>query len=148
MKDLKRVPIFHDDQHGTAIVTLAGLINAAKVVQKDLSTCEVVINGAGAAGLTIAKLLQAYGVRDIIVCDSQGAIYKGRETGMNAFKETIAETTNLQGKKGSLKDVIKGSDIFIGVSIAGALRGHWVATMKKRSIIFALANPIPEIMPQ
>ncbi len=141
------MPIFHDDQHGTAIVTLAGLINACKVVNKKLSDCVAVINGAGAAGITIGHLLLEYGIKDIIVCDSQGAIYRGRKKGMNDFKHEIAKATNKENKSGPLKDVLPKTDIFIGVSIANALRGHWVSTMNKKSIVFAMANPIPEIMP-
>lgn len=142
------MPIFHDDQHGTAIVTLAGLINAAKVVDKNLHDCKMVINGAGAAGITIGKLLLSYGVKDIIICDSTGAIYRGRQKNMNAEKRRIAEMTNAENRAGTLKDVIKGTDVFIGVSIEKALHGHWVSTMNKKSIVLAMANPIPEIMPE
>lgn len=144
---LKVLPIFHDDQHGTAIVTLAGLINAAKVVEKDLRECKIIINGAGAAGITIAKLLLSYGVKDIIICDSAGSIYRGRTNNMNEAKRKIAEVTNKDNLNGQLPDAIKGTDIFIGVSQEKALRGHWVATMAKKSIVFALANPVPEILP-
>ena len=147
LNNLKKLPIFHDDQHGTAIVTLAGLINAVKVAEKKLQECKVVINGAGAAGITIAKLLLSYGVKDITICDSTGSIYKGRLKNMNAAKQRIADVTNLSGKTGGLSDVIVGSDIFIGVSQEGALHGHQIAKMARKSIIFALANPIPEIMP-
>ena len=140
---MKVMPIFHDDQHGTAIVTLAGLINAAKVVGKDMKECKMVINGAGAAGITIARLLLNYGVKDIVICDSTGAIYRGREKNMNAAKRKIAEFTNVNNKAGSLKDVIKGTDVFIGVSIEGALHSHWVSSMNKKSIVLAMANPIP-----
>jgi malate dehydrogenase (oxaloacetate-decarboxylating) len=107
----------------------------------------MVINGAGAAGITIAKLLLAYGVKNIIICDSTGAIYRGRERNMNNAKKRIAELTNIENRSGSLKDVIKGTDVFIGVSIERALHGHWISTMNRRSIILAMANPIPEIMP-
>ena len=147
LQDLKIMPIFHDDQHGTAIVTLAGLINGCKVVDKKLSDCKIIINGAGAAGITIANLLLDYGVNDIILCDSQGSIYRGRTKNMNQMKKKIAEVTNLDNKIGSLGDVIEGTDIFIGVSSEKALKGHWVSKMNKKSIVFALANPIPEIMP-
>ena len=146
--ELNRLPVFHDDQHGTAIVTLAGLINAVKVVQKDMRECKVVINGAGAAGITIAKLLMEYGVKDIVLCDSKGAIYKGRTEGMNDAKRKIAEVTNLSIKSGKLGDVIIGSDIFVGVSQEKALRGHWVSKMASKCIVFALANPVPEILPE
>ena len=107
----------------------------------------MVINGAGAAGITIAKLLLAFGVKNIIICDSTGAIYRGRERNMNNAKKRIAEITNIENRSGSLKDVIKGTDVFIGVSIERALHGHWISTMNRRSIILAMANPIPEIMP-
>ncbi len=145
---LRVLPIFHDDQHGTAIVTLAGLINAAKVVDKDLKECKIIINGAGAAGITIAKLLLSYGVKDIIICDSVGSIYRGRTNNMNDAKRKIAEVTNLDNKIGLLPDVITGYDIFIGVSQEKALRGHWVSKMAQKSIVFALANPVPEIYPE
>lgn len=145
---MKILPVYNDDQHGTAIVTLAGLINATKVVEKDLKECKVIINGAGAAGLAIAKLLLAYGVKDIILCDSVGAIYKGRTVNMNEFKRKIAELTNLEKKVGLLQDVIRGADIFVGVSQVKALRGHWVSKMTQKSIVFALANPVPEILPE
>lgn len=145
---MHRLPVFHDDQHGTAIVTLAGLINAVKVVEKDMRDCRVLINGAGAAGITIAKLLLRYGVKDIIICDSKGAIYQGRKEGMNEVKVKIAEVTNKDRKVGKLADVITGMDVFIGVSQEKALRGHWASKMANKSIIFALANPIPEIMPE
>ena len=148
MNECGKLPVFHDDQHGTAIVTLAGLINAVKVVEKDIKACKVIINGAGAAGITIAKLLMDYGVKDMIVCDSKGAIYKGRKEGMNEAKRKIAEVTNLEGKKGKLGDVINDTDIFIGVSQEKALRGHWVSKMASKSIVFALANPVPEILPE
>ena len=144
---MKKLPVFHDDQHGTAIVVLAGLINAVKVVGKDLKKCKIVVNGAGAAGIAIVKLLLHYGVTDIVCCDSKGAIYKGREKGMNSAKKEIAEVTNLEGKKGKLSFVIPGADIFVGVSTESALRGHEAAKMASKSIIFALANPFPEILP-
>ena len=140
---LKLFPVFHDDQHGTAIVTLAGLINAVKVVEKDMRACKVVINGAGAAGITIAKLLLHYGVKNVIVCDTAGVIYKGRPKNMNHAKDLIAEVTNLENHKGTLNDVIVGADIFIGVSVAKALSKEQVASMNTKSIVFALANPTP-----
>lgn len=145
---LKKLPIFHDDQHGTAIVTLAGLINAAKVVDKDLKDCKIIINGAGAAGITIAKLLLSYGVKDIILCDSAGSIYRGRTDNMNEAKKKISLVTNLENQIGKLPDVITGADVFVGVSSEKALRGHWVAKMAQKSIVFALANPNPEIYPE
>ncbi|EZP76922.1 malate dehydrogenase [Parageobacillus genomosp. 1] len=147
LKQELSIPVFHDDQHGTAIVTAAGLTNALKVVQKRLNECKVVINGAGAAGIAITKLLLSMGVSDIILCDSKGAIYENRPYGMNAMKETIAKQTNRTRAQGTLKDVIKGADIFIGVSVGGALTPEMVRSMNDNAIVFALANPVPEIMP-
>ncbi|AKM18831.1 NAD-dependent malic enzyme [Geobacillus sp. 12AMOR1] len=141
------IPVFHDDQHGTAIVVAAGLTNALKVVGKRLTDCRVVINGAGAAGVAIAKLLLSMGVGDLIMCDTKGAIYEGRLHGMNALKEDLAKQTNRERLAGTLADVIKGADVFIGVSAAGALTPAMVRTMNRGAIVFALANPVPEIMP-
>ncbi|KJE27868.1 glutamate/Leucine/Phenylalanine/Valine dehydrogenase family protein [Geobacillus kaustophilus] len=141
------IPVFHDDQHGTAIVVAAGLTNALKVVGKQLADCRVVINGAGAAGVAIAKLLLSIGVGDLIMCDTKGAIYEGRPHGMNAIKEEIARQTNRRRVSGALAEVIQGADVFIGVSVAGALTPAMVRTMNRRAIVFALANPVPEIMP-
>ncbi|MGF7058446.1 NAD(P)-dependent malic enzyme [Brassicibacter mesophilus] len=140
------IPVFHDDQHGTAVVVLAGLINSCKLINKKLESLKVVINGSGAAGIAVCKLLYNVGIKDIIVCDRQGAIYKGREN-LNWIKEEIAEITNINLEKGTLKDVLLDRDVFIGVSAAGALTGEMVQSMNKDSIIFALANPTPEIMP-
>ncbi|BDG43154.1 NAD-dependent malic enzyme [Parageobacillus caldoxylosilyticus] len=147
LKQELSIPVFHDDQHGTAIVTAAGLINALKVVQKRLSECKVIINGAGAAGIAIAKLLLYMGVGDIILCDSKGAIYENRPYGMNKIKETLAKQTNRGRVQGTLKEVIQAADIFIGVSVAGALTPEMVRSMNDNAIVFALANPVPEIMP-
>ncbi|WP_248930658.1 NAD(P)-dependent malic enzyme [Paenibacillus hamazuiensis] len=141
------IPVFHDDQHGTAIVTLAGLINAAKVVNKRLEDLHVVINGSGAAGIAIAKLLLQIGMTNIIVCDTKGAIYEGRTEGMNGIKCEIAQSTNLHKKTGLLEQVIAGADVFLGVSAAGALTADMIRSMAKDPIIFAMANPDPEIMP-
>ncbi|OKO92358.1 malic enzyme-like NAD(P)-binding protein [Geobacillus proteiniphilus] len=141
------IPVFHDDQHGTAIVVAAGLTNALKVVGKQLADCRVVINGAGAAGVAIAKLLLSIGVGELIVCDTKGAIYEGRSHGMNAIKEEIARQTNRRRISGTLADVIQGADVFIGVSVAGALTPAMVRTMNRGAVVFALANPVPEIMP-
>lgn len=141
------IPIFHDDQHGTAIVTLAGLINALKLAGKSLSEIKVVTNGAGAAGIAIVKLLIEYGVREIIMCDSKGAIYEGRPVGMNAIKNQIAKVTNHNKISGNLSEVIGGADVFIGVSVAGGLTAENVKRMNPDPIIFAMANPTPEIMP-
>ncbi|CCQ97758.1 NADP-dependent malic enzyme (conversion of malate into pyruvate) [[Clostridium] ultunense Esp] len=142
------IPIFHDDQHGTAIVTLAGLINALKVVGKSLTDIRVVANGAGAAGVAIVKLLYKVGVRDIIMCDTKGIIYEGRQEGMNPVKEEIARLTNREKMKGTLADAMKGADLFVGVSVAGAVTKEMVASMNRDPIIFAMANPVPEIMPE
>ncbi len=147
LKKESNIPIFHDDQHGTAIVTVAALVNALRLVGKKMNEIKVVANGAGAAGIAIIKLLYSYGVRDIIMCDTKGAIYEGRPEGMNAVKTEVAKFTNRDNLKGTLQDVIKDADVFIGVSAEGALTKEMVATMKPDSIIFAMANPTPEIMP-
>ena len=147
LKQETNIPVFHDDQHGTAIVTVAGLLNALKLAGKSLSEVKIVTNGAGAAGIAITKLLLTYGVRDIIMCDSKGAIYEGRINGMGEVKEQIAKVTNRNRIQGSLSDVIKGADVFIGVSVAGGLTAEQVRTMNDNPIIFAMANPTPEIMP-
>lgn len=148
LKKETNIPIFHDDQHGTAIVTVAGLVNALKLVGKKMNEIKVVANGAGAAGIAIIKLLYSYGVRDIIMCDTKGAIYEGRPQGMNAIKDEVAKFTNRENLQGGLEDVIKGADVFIGVSVAGALTKEMVESMNSDSIIFAMANPVPEIMPE
>lgn len=147
LKKETNIPIFHDDQHGTAIVTAAGLVNALKIVGKKMSEIKVVANGAGAAGIAIIKLLYSYGVRDIIMCDTKGAIYEGRPFGMNSIKEQVAKFTNIQKVSGGLEEAIEGADVFIGVSVAGALSPEMVQSMNKDAIIFAMANPVPEIMP-
>lgn len=141
------IPIFHDDQHGTAVITLAGLTNALKVVGKRKDSVRVVINGAGAAAIAICRLLLAGGVKDVTLCDRSGAIYDGRETGMNPIKEQMAKVTNLTGRKGSLAEVLVGADVFIGVSAPGAVTAEMVRTMNEKAIIFACANPTPEIFP-
>ncbi|MGE5578175.1 MAG: NAD(P)-dependent malic enzyme [Syntrophothermus sp.] len=141
------IPVFHDDQHGTAVVTMAGLLNALKLTGRKLSGIKVVFNGAGAAGLACARLLLAAGVKEITVCDREGAIYEGRSRGMNPAKEAIARVTNPGKLKGGLGDVIKGADVFIGVSTANVLTKAMVASMAKDPIIFAMANPDPEIWP-
>ncbi|MFC0271826.1 NADP-dependent malic enzyme [Metabacillus herbersteinensis] len=141
------IPVFHDDQHGTAIVTAAGLINALSLVKKRLIEIKVVVNGAGAAGVAVVKLLLSMGVKNLILCDSQGAIYQGRPIRMNRMKEELAKQTNKQRLDGSLETVLKGADVFIGVSVAGVLTTEMVQTMASDAIIFAMANPDPEIMP-
>ena len=140
------IPIFHDDQHGTAVVTLAGLINALKVVGKKIEDIRIVTNGAGAAGSAIIRLLMAMGLKDVVMCDRKGAIYEGRE-GLNPIKEEMAKITNREMRKGSMEEVIKGADVFIGVSAPGTLTKEMVRTMAKDPIIFACANPTPEIFP-
>ncbi|MEH7010625.1 malic enzyme-like NAD(P)-binding protein [Neobacillus niacini] len=147
LKKEANIPVFHDDQHGTAIVTAAGLVNALKLIGKKITEIKVVANGAGAAGIAIIKLLYSYGVRDIIMCDTKGAIYEGRPQGMNEVKAEVAKFTNRENLTGSLEEVIKGADVFIGVSVEGALTKEMVASMNKDAIIFAMANPTPEIMP-
>ena len=146
LKKCTDIPIFHDDQHGTAVVTLAGVINALKVVDKNIEDVRIVTSGAGAAGIAIIKLLMAMGLKNVIMTDRNGAIYKGRE-GLNPIKEEMAAITNFNMEKGSLADVIKGADIFIGVSAPGALTKDMVKSMAKDAIIFACANPTPEIFP-
>ena len=147
LKKETNIPVFHDDQHGTAIVTMAGLINALRIVDKDLSDIKVVLNGAGAAGIAIVKLLDSYGVRNMIMCDSRGAIFEGRSYGMNDTKDYVAKFTNNDKIEGSLQDVIKNADVFIGVSVASLLSQDMVKSMADDAIIFAMANPDPEIKP-
>lgn len=147
LKKETKIPVFHDDQHGTAIVTVAGLINALRIVDKDLSDIKVVLNGAGAAGIAIVKLLYSYGVHDMVMCDSRGAIYEGRSAGMNDTKEYVAKWTNRDKVDGKLEDVIKDADVFIGVSVADLLSKEMVNSMADDPIIFAMANPDPEINP-
>ena len=140
------IPIFHDDQHGTAVITLAGIMNALKVVGKKKEDIRIAVSGAGAAATAITKLLLNYGIKDITMCDRTGAIYKGREN-LNPAKTAMAEITNPQLLKGSLADVVKGADVFIGVSAPGKLTKEMVSTMAKDAIVFACANPTPEIFP-
>lgn len=146
LKEELEIPVMHDDQHGTAVVTLAGMINALKVTGREFKELNVVINGAGAAGMAIIHLLREIGVKQIVMCDSRGIIYKGR-AGLTQVKEELAAITNSQNIKGSLEDAVKGADVFIGVSVPGVLTPAMVRTMNDNPIIFAMANPIPEIMP-
>lgn len=146
LKERCDIPIFHDDQHGTAVVVLAGLINALKLVNKKIEEIEVVVNGSGAAGIAITKLLMKTGLKNVTLCDTKGAIYEGRDN-LNPIKAEMAAISNRSMKKGSLADVIKGADVFIGVSAPGVLTKEMVATMAKDPIVFAMANPVPEIMP-
>lgn len=147
LKEVCDIPIFHDDQHGTAVVTLAGLINALKLTGKKIEEVKIVTSGAGAAGIAIIKLLLSMGAKHVIMTDREGAIYKGREN-LNPIKMEMAEITNLSMEKGSLSDVIKNADVFIGVSAPGTLNKDMVKSMAEKPIIFACANPIPEIFPE
>ncbi len=147
LKELCDIPIFHDDQHGTAIVTFAGLINALKVVGKDLSEVKIVFCGAGAAAIATARLLLSAGASHITVCDKAGAIYEGRKEKMDSGKEAIAKLTNLEKRQGSLADMMTGADVLIGLSGPGAVTGDMVKAMAERAIVFACANPVPEIYP-
>ena len=140
------IPVFHDDQHGTAIVVLAGIINALKVVQKKKEDCRIVVNGAGSAGVAITKLLLTYGFPNIIMCDKVGIVSKDTE-GLNWMQQKMAEVTNLNNETGTLADALKGADIFVGVSAPNMVTPEMVASMNKDAIIFAMANPVPEIMP-
>ncbi len=148
LKAEMNIPVFHDDQHGTAIVTMAGMINALKIVKKEMKDIKVVTSGAGAAGVAIIKLLMSMGVKDVIMCDSKGAIYEGRPSGMNKYKDEIAAKTNRGMVKGDLAEALAGADVFIGVSVADAVTPEMVKSMAKDPIIFAMANPVPEIMPE
>ena len=148
LKEKCDIPIFHDDQHGTAIITLAGLTNALKVVGKKKEDVKIVTSGAGAAAVSIVKLLLSAGFCHITMCDRSGAIYKGREKGMNWIKEEMAEVTNLERREGTLADMLAGADVFIGVSAPGQVTEEMVRTMNKDAIIFACANPTPEIFPE
>ena len=147
LKEKCDIPIFHDDQHGTAIITLAGLTNALKVVGKKKEDVHVVMNGAGAAAISIARLLLTAGFKNITLCDRKGAIYEGRPEGMNPIKDEMSKVTNLDKKAGSLADMLVGADVFIGVSAPGAVTTEMVKTMNKDAIVFACANPTPEIFP-
>ena len=147
LKECCDIPIFHDDQHGTAVVTLAAMLNALKVVGKKLDKIRVVTSGAGAAGIAIIKLLISMGLKDVVLCDRNGAIYKGRPEGMNPMKDEMAEITNKNMRKGSLEEVIKGADVFIGVSAPGCVTPEMVKSMADKPILFPMANPTPEIMP-
>jgi len=146
LKQELNIPVFHDDQHGTAIVTLAGMYNALELTHKEMKDLQVVVNGAGAAGVAIVKLLFAAGVKDVIMCDSRGIIYKGRNS-LNDTKKEMADITNKQGRKGSLADAVKDMDVFIGVSVPDVLSKDMVRSMNENPMIFAMSNPDPEILP-
>ena len=148
LKKLLSIPVFHDDQHGTAVVVLAALINALKIIRKKLSNIKIVLNGAGAAGIAITKFLHNAGAKEVILCDRAGTIYRGRKKNMNFAKEEIAKVTNRDLVKGDLKKAMKGTDLFIGVSAPNLVTEEMVKSMAKNSIIFAMANPDPEIMPK
>ena len=148
LKETMNIPVFHDDQHGTAVVAVSALMNGFKLIGKRFRDAKVVVNGAGAAGMAITRLLQAVGTKHIILCDTKGAIYEGRAEGMNPYKEDIARITNKRKEAGSLVDVIKGADVFIGVSVAKCVTEEMVKSMNKDAIIMAMANPEPEIMPE
>ncbi len=147
LKEICDIPIFHDDQHGTAVITLAGLTNALKVVGKKMEDIKLVVNGAGAAATAVVKLLVSAGIGNVVMCDRAGAIYRGRTENMNSFKEEMAQLTNKNNEQGKLADVIKGADAFIGVSAPGVLTTDMVKTMNRDAIVFACANPTPEIFP-
>lgn len=146
LKKVCDIPIFHDDQHGTAVVTLAAMLNGLKLSKKSINEVSVVVNGSGAAGIAVTKLLMAMGLEKVILCDRKGAIYEGRE-GLNSIKDEMAKITNIEKKRGNLKDVIAGADVFIGLSAPGTLTKEMVQSMAKDPLIFAMANPTPEIMP-
>jgi len=139
--------VFHDDQHGTAVVTVAALINAMKLTKRNWKSTKIVIIGAGAAGICIGLLLHHLGVEDLILCDTEGAIWKGRPKNMNKYKDAVAEWSNVKGRKGTVAEVVKGADVIVGVSSAGMITKEMIKTMAEQPIIFALANPVPEIMP-
>jgi len=146
LKERLDIPVFHDDQHGTAIVVLAGIINALKVTGKTRENCRVVVNGAGSAGIAISKLLLTYGFRNVMLCDKAGILARGMN-GLNWMQEKMMEVTNLEGMRGTLADALKGADIFVGVSAPGIVSAEMVSSMNRDAILFAMANPVPEIMP-
>ncbi len=148
LKEISNIPVFHDDQHGTAVIVLAGLWNALKIVGKKIEDCRIIMSGAGAAGTAICKFLMSAGAKDVVLCDRAGALYDGREENMNWAKEEIARETNPHRLKGSLADVLKGADVFLGISAPGLLTTEMVKEMAEKPIIFAMANPTPEIFPE
>ena len=147
LKRILDIPVFHDDQHGTAIVVVSALLNAYKYLGRDLKTAKIVINGAGAAGQAIARLLFSYGIQTVVLCDTTGAVYEGRNENMNPYKDALAKVSNRQKEKGTLAQIIKGKDIFIGVSAPGSLTQEMIKSMSKGPVIMAMANPVPEILP-
>ncbi len=148
LKERCDIPIFHDDQHGTAVITLAGLTNALKIVGKKLGKIRIVVNGAGSAAIAITKLLLSAGARDVTLCDRKGAIYEGRPEGMNAVKEEMAKVTNPENRPGTLAETLAGADVFIGVSAPGVVTTEMIRSMNRDAVVFACANPTPEIFPQ
>ncbi len=146
LKEVCDIPIFHDDQHGTAVVVLSAMLNALRIVNKRIEDVEAIVNGSGAAGIAVTRLLMSMGLKNVVLCDRKGAIYQGRPD-LNHEKQLMAEITNQQGKKGTLEEVLKGADVFIGVSAPGTVTQEMVRSMAKDPIIFAMANPVPEIMP-
>jgi malate dehydrogenase (oxaloacetate-decarboxylating) len=148
LKEELDIPVFHDDQHGTAVVVLAALINALKIVGKEMDTVKVVVNGVGAAGVACTKIIMAAGVKNIIGCDQMGAIYRGRGAHMNWVKDWYAQNTNPDNQQGTIHDVIKGADVFMGLSVPGVINADDVKNMAEKPVIFAMANPVPEIMPE
>jgi malate dehydrogenase (oxaloacetate-decarboxylating) len=148
LKEELDIPVFHDDQHGTAVVVLAALINALKIVGKEMDQIKVVVNGVGAAGVACTKIIMAAGVRNIVGCDQEGAIYRGRTERMNWVKDWYAENTNQNAERGSVHEVIKGADVFLGLSVPGVITADDVKAMADKPIVFAMANPTPEIMPE
>lgn len=147
LREKMNIPVFHDDQHGTAIVCVSAMMNAFKLIGKKFEEAKIVVNGAGSAGMAITRLLQAVGTKHILLCDTKGAIYEGRPVGMNPYKDEIAKITNLTKEKGGLADVLKGADVFVGVSVANCVTEEMVKSMNKDAVIMAMANPTPEIMP-
>ena len=147
IREKMNIPVFHDDQHGTAIVCVSAMMNAFKLIGKKFEDAKIVVNGAGSAGMAITRLLQAVGTKHILLCDTKGAIYEGRPEGMNPYKDEIAKITNLTKEKGGLADVLKGADVFVGVSVANCVTEEMVKSMNKDAVIMAMANPTPEIMP-
>ena len=147
LKKTLDIPVFHDDQHGTAIVVVSALLNAYKYLDRDLRTAKIVINGAGAAGQAIARLLFSYGIQTVVLCDTTGAVYEGRKENMNPYKDSLAKVSNRQKEKGNLAQIVRGKDIFIGVSAPGSLTPEMIKSMSPDPVIMAMANPVPEILP-
>ena len=147
LKKTLDIPVFHDDQHGTAIVVVSALLNAYKYLERDLRTAKIVINGAGAAGQAIARLLFSYGIKTVVLCDTTGAVYEGRKENMNPYKDSLAKVSNRQKEKGNLAQIVRGKDIFIGVSAPGSLTPEMIKSMSPDPVIMAMANPVPEILP-